>query len=60
MLQELEQKELYTECMECECSIQTGLFDISDNTMYLECPKCNYEMTVWDWYDDWENTNAQS
>lgn len=54
MIDELESRMLYTECERCDNGIEEGLFDVTDNTMYLECPSCGSEITVWNWYDDWE------
>jgi Zn finger protein HypA/HybF involved in hydrogenase expression len=51
---ELETREVYTECFECDEPIEKGLFNVDDNSMYLECPNCREKMTAWDWYDDWE------
>jgi hypothetical protein len=51
----LELHSAYTECIHCDKVIEgMGLFDTSDNTMYLDCVNCKEEMTVWNWYDDWE------
>lgn len=51
----LELRDVYTECINCDEPIEgKGLFDILDNTMYLDCDRCLNEMTVFDWYDDWE------
>lgn len=52
----LELRDVYTECTNCDEVIESkGLFDISDNTMYIDCNSCLNEMVVWNWYDDWES-----
>ena len=56
IVRDLELRDIYTECIHCDEVIEgKGLFDILDNTMYLDCDKCLQEMTVWNWYDDWES-----
>lgn len=54
-IRNLELREVYTQCTSCEEIIDTpGLFDLLDNTMYIDCKSCKEEMVVWNWYDDWE------
>jgi DNA-directed RNA polymerase subunit RPC12/RpoP len=56
----VELRELYTECIECDSEIEQGMFDVMDNTMYMDCPNCHNEMAVWDWYDDWNDPNGNN
>ena len=51
----LKHHDIYTQCTHCEQIIEgKGLYDESNNDMYIDCNSCNQEMIVWNWYSEEE------